>query len=73
MFEGGYPYAWYVGRAWRYQQDGQNPSIEKGHTNNYKMTNKDQHQSSPKSALSVTGALQYERVQMSRTLSFVFN
>ena len=65
------PYAWYVGRVWRYQRGGQNPSIEKGQTTNYKMTNNDQHQSSPKSALSIIGACLYERVQMSRTQFFV--
>jgi hypothetical protein len=35
---------------------GQKPSIEKGQTTNYKITNNDQHQSSPKSTLSVIGA-----------------
>jgi len=35
------------------------------------MTNNDQHKSSPKSALSVIGVWQYERVQMSRTF-FIF-
>jgi hypothetical protein len=64
------PYVWYVGRVWRYQRDGQIPSIEKGQTSNYKMTNNDQHKSSPKAALSVIGVWQYERVQMSRTLCF---
>ena len=41
--ERGDPYVWYVGRVWRYQRGGQNPSIEIGQTNNYKMTNKGQH------------------------------
>jgi hypothetical protein len=41
--ERGDPYVWYVGRVWRYQRGGQNPSIQKGQTNNYKMTNKGQH------------------------------
>ena len=66
------PYVWYVGRVWRYQRGGQNPSIQKGETTNYKMTNNDQHQLSPKSALSIIGILQYQRVQMSRTLFFSF-
>jgi hypothetical protein len=47
------PYVWYVGRVWRYQRGGQNSSIENGQTTNYKMTNNDQHKSSPKSALLV--------------------
>ena len=63
-------YVWYVGRVWRYQRGGQNPSIEKGQTTNYKMTNNDQHKSSPISALSVIGVWKYERVQMSRKLFF---
>jgi len=37
------------------------------------MTNNDQHISSPKSVLSVIGVLQYERVQMSRTLFFIIS
>jgi len=36
------------------------------------MSNNDQHKSSPKSALSVLDAWQYEMSQMSRTLS-IFN
>jgi hypothetical protein len=68
MPERGDPYVWYAGRVWRYQRGGQNPSNETGQTTNYKMTNNDQQNSSPKSALSVIAAWQYERVQMSRTL-----
>jgi hypothetical protein len=64
---------WYVGRVWRYQTGGQIPSMEKGQTTNYKMTNNDQHQSSPKSAISVIGVWQYERVQMSRTLFVILS
>ena len=52
------PYVWYVGRVWRYQRCGQNPSIENGQTTNYKMTNNDQHILSPKSAFSVIGVSQ---------------
>jgi hypothetical protein len=37
------------------------------------MTNKDQHKLSPKSALSVIGVWQYERVQMSSTPFFLFS
>jgi len=37
------------------------------------MTNSDQHKSSPKSALSVIGVWQYERVQMSRPPFFLFS
>ena len=37
------------------------------------MTNNDQHQSSPKSAISVIGAWQYESIQMSRTLFLIFS
>jgi hypothetical protein len=48
MPERGDPYVWYEGRVWRYQRGGQ---MEKGQTSNYKMTNNDQHKSSPKSAL----------------------
>ena len=48
------PYAWYVGRVWRYHRGGQNPSIQKGQKTNYKMTSNNQHQSSPKSTLSVS-------------------
>jgi hypothetical protein len=29
MPERGDPYVWYVGRVWRYERGGQNPSIEK--------------------------------------------
>jgi hypothetical protein len=47
--------------------------MEKGQTSNYKMTNNDQHKSSPSSALSVIGAWPYERVQMSRTIVFIFS
>jgi hypothetical protein len=36
------------------------------------MTNNDQHNSSPKAALSVIGVWLYERVQMSRTPLFYF-
>jgi hypothetical protein len=71
MPDRGNPYVWYVGRVWRYQRGGQNPSIEKGQTNNYMMTNSDQHNSSPKSALSVIGVWLYELVQMSRTPFFL--
>jgi hypothetical protein len=46
--------------------------MEKGHTTNYKMANNDPHKLSPKSAISVIGVWQYERVQMSRTLFFQF-
>jgi hypothetical protein len=70
MPDRGNPYVWYVGRVWRYQRGGQNPSIEKGQTNNYMMTNSDQHNSSPKSALSVIGVWLYQLVQMSRTPFF---
>jgi hypothetical protein len=38
------PYAWYVGRVWRYHRGGQNPSIQKGQKTNYKMTSNNQHQ-----------------------------
>ena len=69
--ERGDTYVSYVGREWRYQRGGQNPSIEKGQTTNHKMTNNDQHKSSPISALSVIRVWQYERVQLSRTL-FLF-
>jgi hypothetical protein len=55
MPDQGDPYVWYVGRVWRYQRGGKNQSIEKGQPNNYKMTNNDQHNSSPKSALSIIG------------------
>ena len=72
MPDRGDPYVWYVGRDWRYQRGGQNPSIEKEQTNNYMMTNNDQHNSSPKSALSVIGVRLYEMVQMSRTPLFYF-
>jgi hypothetical protein len=64
------PYAWYVGRVWRYHRGGQNPSIQKGQKTNYKMTSNNQHQSSPKSALSVIGIWHYQRVQMSRILFY---
>ena len=37
------------------------------------MTNNDQHQSSPKSAISVIGVWQYERVKMSRTLFLILS
>jgi hypothetical protein len=67
MPERGDPNVWYIGRVWRYQRGGQNPSIETGQTTNYKMTNNDQQNSSPNSALSVIAAWQYERVQISRT------
>jgi len=50
------PYFWYIGILLRYQRGGQKPSIEKGQTTNYKITNNDQHQSSPKSTLSVIRA-----------------
>jgi hypothetical protein len=74
MPERGHPYPWYVGRVWRYQRGGQNPSIEKGHTNNYMLTNNNQPNSSPKSALSVISVWLYERVQISRTpLFFTFS
>jgi hypothetical protein len=46
---------------------------KKGQTTNYKMTNNDQHRSSPSSALSVIDAWPYERVQMSRTIVFIFS
>jgi hypothetical protein len=46
---------------------------KKGQTTNYKMTNNDQHRSSPSSALSVIGAWPYERVQMSRTILFIIS
>jgi hypothetical protein len=46
---------------------------KKGQTTNYKMTNNYQHRSSPSSALSVIGAWPYERVQMSRTIVFIFS
>ena len=72
MPEQGDPYVLYVGRIWRYQRDGQNSSIKKGQTTNYKMTSNDQQKSSSKSALSVIGAWQYERVLMSRSHFFNF-
>jgi hypothetical protein len=72
MPERGDPYVWNVGRVWRYQRGGQNPSIEKGQTNNYMMTNIDQHMSWPTSALSVIDVWLYETVQMSRTPLFNF-
>ena len=53
MSERGDLYVWFVEIVWRYQRGGQNPSIGKGQTTNYKMTNNDQHKSSPKSALLV--------------------
>jgi hypothetical protein len=59
MPERGDPYVWYEGRVWRYQRGGQ---MEKGQTSNYKMTNNDQHKSSPKSSLSIIGVWQYEKV-----------
>ena len=70
MPERGDPYVWYGGWVWRYERGGQIPSIEKRESNNYKMTNNDHHKLSPKSTLSVNGAWQYERVQMSRTLFY---
>ena len=73
MPERGDPYFWYAWRVWRYQRDGQNSSIEKGQTTNYKMTSNDQQKSSSKSAPSVIGVWQYERSQISRTLFFIFN
>jgi len=72
MPERGDSYVWYVGRVWRYQRGGQNPNIEKGQKNNYKMTNNDQHNSSLKSALSVIGVWLYQMVQMNRTPFFHF-
>jgi hypothetical protein len=72
MPERGDHYVWYVGRVWRYQRGDQNTLIEKEQTNNYKMANNDQHNSSPKSSLSVIGVWLYERVQMSRTLLFFY-
>jgi hypothetical protein len=65
-------YIWYVGRVWRYQRGDQKPSIEKGQTTNYNMTNNDQQKSSPKSASSVIGVWQYERAEMSRA-PFLFS
>ena len=44
-----------------------------GQTTNYKMTNNNQHRSSPISALSVIDAWPYERVQMSRTVVFIIS
>ena len=73
MPERGDPYVLYVGRVWRYQSDGKNPSLKKGQTTNYKMTSNDQQKSSSESAFSVIGAWQYERSQMSRTLFFLFS
>ena len=35
----GDPYFWYIGILVRYQRRGQKPSIEKGQTTNYKITN----------------------------------
>ena len=56
MPERGDPYFCYIGIRLRYQRGGQKPSIEKGQATNYKITNNDHHQSSPKSTLSVIGA-----------------
>ena len=44
-----------------------------GQTTNYKMTNNNQHRSSPIPALSVIDAWPYERVQMSRTVVFIIS
>jgi hypothetical protein len=44
-----------------------------GQTTNYKMTNNNQHRSSPISALSVIDAWPYERVQMSRTVVLIIS
>ena len=56
MPERGDPYFWYIGVLLRYKRGGQKPSIETGQTTNYKITNNDRHQSSPKSTLSVIDA-----------------